>query len=49
MLIKTSAAQSQEVQSTIASLHSYEIPEFLVLPVSGGSEAYLAWWDASLG
>jgi periplasmic divalent cation tolerance protein len=49
MLIKTNAAQSQEVQSTIASLHSYEIPEFLVLPVSGGSEAYLAWWDASLG
>jgi periplasmic divalent cation tolerance protein len=48
LLIKTSAARCQEVQSTIASLHSYEVPEFLVLPVLGGSKAYLAWLGASL-
>jgi periplasmic divalent cation tolerance protein len=48
MLIKTDAAHSNQVQSTIASLHSYEVPEFLILPVSGGSEAYLAWLKASL-
>lgn len=48
ILIKTSARHSNEVQSTIASLHSYEVPEFLVLPVSGGSESYLAWLEASL-
>ena len=48
LLIKTKAAHSDQVQSTIASLHSYEVPEFLVLPVSGGSEAYLAWLDTSL-
>jgi periplasmic divalent cation tolerance protein len=48
LLIKTSTARSQEVQSTIASLHSYEVPEFLVLPVLGGSDAYLAWLGASL-
>jgi periplasmic divalent cation tolerance protein len=48
ILIKTSARHSNEVQSTIAGLHSYEVPEFLVLPVSGGSESYLAWLDASL-
>src|SRR5271168_3762097 len=40
LLIKTSAGFSHEVQSAIASLHSYEVPEFLVLPVSGGSESY---------
>jgi len=40
ILIKTSARHRNEVQSTIA--------EFLVLPVSGGSESYLAWLDASL-
>jgi periplasmic divalent cation tolerance protein len=49
MLIKTKAALIQEVQSTIASLHSYEVPEFLVVPVAGGSEAYMAWLEASLG
>jgi periplasmic divalent cation tolerance protein len=48
MLIKTSTARAQEVQSTIASLHSYEVPEFLVLSVLGGSNAYLAWLGASL-
>jgi len=48
MLIKTRAALTREVQSTIAGLHSYEVPEFLVLPVSGGSESYLAWLETSL-
>jgi len=48
LLIKTSAAHSNEVQSTITSLHSYEVPEFLVLPISGGSESYLAWLRTSL-
>jgi periplasmic divalent cation tolerance protein len=48
LLIKTSARLCHEVQATIASLHSYEVPEFLVLPVSGGSESYLAWLEASL-
>jgi uncharacterized protein involved in tolerance to divalent cations len=36
------------VQSTITSLHSHEVPEFLVLSVTGGSEPYLAWLNASL-
>ena len=48
LLIKTSSARNQEVHSTVASLHSYEVPEFLVLPVLGGSNAYLAWLGASL-
>jgi periplasmic divalent cation tolerance protein len=48
ILIKTRAALTREVQSTINGLHSYEVPEFLVLPVSGGSESYLAWLEASL-
>ena len=48
LLIKTRAALIREVQSTIAGLHSYEVPEFLVLPISGGSEPYLAWLDESL-
>jgi periplasmic divalent cation tolerance protein len=48
MLIKTKAPLIQEVQSTIASLHSYEVPEFLVLPVLGGSDAYMAWLGSSL-
>ena len=48
LLIKTSSALRERVQSTIAGLHSYEVPEFLVLPIAGGSEEYLAWLAASL-
>ena len=48
LLIKTRSSLTAEVHSTLADLHSYEVPEFLVLSVSGGSEAYLAWLDASL-
>jgi periplasmic divalent cation tolerance protein len=48
MVIKTSADLVPEVELTIASLHSYEVPEFLVLPVCGGSHAYLAWLRDSL-
>jgi len=28
-------------------MHPYELPEFLVLPVAGGSEAYLKWITGS--
>jgi periplasmic divalent cation tolerance protein len=48
LLIKTKAAHSDQVRATISSLHSYEVPEFLILPVSGGSEAYLDWLNTSL-
>jgi periplasmic divalent cation tolerance protein len=48
LLIKTNAAHSDQVRATISSLHSYEIPEFLILPVYGGSEAYLDWLNTSL-
>ena len=48
LMIKTRVAHTSEVQATIASLHSYEVPEILVLPVLGGSTAYLAWLGASL-
>ncbi len=48
LMIKTRTALVREAESTITGLHSYEVPEFLVLPVSGGSESYLAWLDANL-
>ena len=43
LLIKTSAARSAEAQAELRSLHSYENPQILEVPVSGGSAAYIAW------
>jgi periplasmic divalent cation tolerance protein len=33
---------------TVKALHSYEVPEILVLPVVGGSKDYLSWLSSCL-
>jgi periplasmic divalent cation tolerance protein len=48
LLIKTKSELRDEVKAAVSRLHSYEIPELLVLPVADGSEAYLAWLEESL-
>jgi periplasmic divalent cation tolerance protein len=48
LVIKTTRARVQELQARLAELHSYELPEFIVLSLDGGSEAYLAWVGSSV-
>ncbi len=48
LVIKTGLAQVGRVQEVIGRLHSYAIPEFLVLDISGVSEPYLDWLTGSL-
>jgi periplasmic divalent cation tolerance protein len=43
LMMKTSAERLSELQKEVLELHSYDTPEFLVLPIVGGSEAYLKW------
>lgn len=43
LLIKTTADGADAVSDALKELHSYELPECVVLPIEGGSEAYLAW------
>jgi periplasmic divalent cation tolerance protein len=45
LLIKTKAADYAAVAALIASLHSYENPEVLAIPVVAGSQLYLDWID----
>ena len=47
VLIKTTTSRVEALQSAILAIHPYDVPEFLVLPVTGGSEAYLAWLRAT--
>jgi len=46
LLIKTTAERIAALQERMHELHSYETPEFLVLPVESGSAAYLDWLAA---
>jgi periplasmic divalent cation tolerance protein len=48
LLLKTGAAQIPALQARLHSLHSYQTPEFLVLPVESGSPGYLDWLNSSL-
>lgn len=41
--IKTTRARAAAVEARIRELHPYELPEVLVLPVAGGSNAYREW------
>ncbi len=43
LMMKTSAARVKELEKEVRRLHSYEVPEFLVVRVEGGSEEYLRW------
>ena len=43
LLIKTTAAATENVRTAVKQSHSYEVPEFVVLTIDSGSDAYLAW------
>jgi periplasmic divalent cation tolerance protein len=43
VIVKTTAARVDDLRERIRQLHSYDVPEFVVLPILSGSEAYLKW------
>ena len=43
LIIKTTAARLAAVEKTIREKSKYELPEFIALPVQGGSTDYLEW------
>jgi len=49
LLIKTTGGRVAALEARLRELHPYEVPEFLVVRVIGGSDAYLAWLRESAG
>ena len=47
LLIKTTAELVGRVREKIHELHSYELPEFLVLNIESGDAKYLDWMVGS--
>ncbi len=43
MVLKTASDRVDAVTKKIQEIHPYELPEIIVLPVTGGSPEYLAW------
>ena len=48
LLIKTRVEKIADLEAAVRRLHSYDVPEFVILKVDGGSAAYLKWIDESL-
>ena len=45
LMIKSRSAVYAELEQAIRTLHPYEQPEIVALPISAGSAGYLKWID----
>lgn len=43
LVIKTTKNRLAKLEKSVKRLHSYRVPEFIALPIVGGSKKYLAW------
>jgi periplasmic divalent cation tolerance protein len=43
LVIKTSRDRIGDLWDRVRELHPYEVPEFIVIPIVDGNEAYLRW------
>lgn len=48
LIIKTEARLTESVHETICKLHSYDLPEFLVVSIESGGQEYLGWIASNL-
>lgn len=46
VLIKTRRQHYDRVEQLIKMMHPYELPEVIMVPITGGLPAYLQWVDA---
>ncbi len=45
LIAKSTRAKLVKITRVVKSLHSYEVPEIIGLPVTGGNKSYLEWID----
>jgi periplasmic divalent cation tolerance protein len=43
LVMKTTAKRLAELEREVKRLHSYDVPEFIALPIVAGSREYLSW------
>ena len=45
LLIKTTKEREKDIYHTVESLHSYDTPELITIPINHGSQPYLQWLE----
>ncbi len=48
LIIKTTKPRLAVLEDLVHRFHSYDVPEFIVLSLAGGSRAYLQWLSESV-
>jgi len=48
LLIKSSRKRFLQLERMVKSLHGYQVPEIIALPIQSGSREYLAWLAESV-
>ena len=48
LVMKTTAKRLRELEREVKRLHSYDVPEFIALPIAAGSREYLVWLGGSV-
>jgi len=48
LVMKTTAKRLAALENEVKRLHSYDVPEFIALPISAGSKKYLSWLEESV-
>lgn len=48
LIVKTSSSLFERVREAIRSMHSYDVPEVLAIPIGDGDPDYLHWLGESL-
>lgn len=48
LIIKSKRSKLNQIIKLIKSLHSYEVPEIIALPIIAGEKKYLSWLDDSV-
>jgi periplasmic divalent cation tolerance protein len=49
VVIKTTTKRLRQLEREVKRVHSYEVPEFVVLPIVAGSREYLKWIGQNAG
>jgi periplasmic divalent cation tolerance protein len=48
LVMKTTAKHLAKLEREVKRLHSYNVPEFIALPITQGSAEYLSWLEGSV-
>ena len=48
LIVKSKASLLPAIIEAVKKAHSYEVPEIIALPITGGNEDYLEWIDGEV-